>query len=38
MPVYAFCNNCKHINVEIVEGIHSPEVEEISCPARGKSI
>jgi len=35
MPVYAFCNNCKHINVEIVEGIHSPEVEEISCPARG---
>jgi nitrite reductase/ring-hydroxylating ferredoxin subunit len=35
MAVYSFCNDCKHVKVKMVKGIHSSEVEEISCPARG---
>jgi hypothetical protein len=35
MSVYAFCTNCEHVVVKRVAGIYSPEVNEISCPARG---
>lgn len=34
MSIHSFCMDCEHIITRMVPGIHSPLVEEVSCPAR----
>jgi hypothetical protein len=34
MSIHSFCRDCEHIMTRRVPGIHSPLVEEVSCPAR----
>jgi|ADurb_Total_1113_FD_contig_101_15768_length_1096_multi_2_in_0_out_0_1 hypothetical protein len=34
MSIHSFCRDCEHKITRMVPGIHSPIVEEVSCPAR----